>query len=448
MTSSTSSTARGSASVYYVHITLLLVLSLTCITNRGEDREYCQSETQGCAVADEPTSDESICHGRESIITAAAGHWPYIFFTATDIYLIPSTKQFHVSAVNDKTTLDLFNKKIGTWQMVIGSSHQSNEAADERDLSCRCHQQFQEAYIFTVYYWHGSSNYFHIFYDTAIPIYSLLQEATDKNIKDIILLPSVEMMRMKPITWETDAFLEHNNDKYWMQILSVLTGVHGAKLLPLDSKAIHNTNVLCFKKAYFGVPKMEYKQSEGLLRNFTRFVKEQLGTAEPVESILQNRLRVGLIKRSNRRLILNNEELIDAVRDIADMELIIFEWKSFSEQVELVQKYDILVGMNGAGLMNAIFRREGSVAVQLVPYEATQLNFGDFGTLLKAQGPYLEWHNKHKELTKSGVGDSRRNSQADTIVHVQEFVTLIQNSIELYQDYQKSRKNATVLEEP
>lgn len=56
--------------------------------------------------------------------------------------------------------------------------------------------------------------------------------------------------------------------------------------------------------------------------------------------------------------------------------------------------------MNGAGLMNGIFRPEGTVVVQLVPYGANGLNFEDFAQLLNAQGPYLEWHNTHKELTR------------------------------------------------
>ena len=51
-----------------------------------------------------------------------------------------------------------------------------------------------------------------------------------------------------------------------------------------------------------------------------------------------------------------------------------FSGMTFKEQVAAVQKYTVLIGVNGAGLMNAIYLPEGSVAVQLVPYNATMVS--------------------------------------------------------------------------
>ena len=88
-----------------------------------------------------------------------------------------------------------------------------------------------------------------------------------------------------------------------------------------------------------------------------------------------------------------------------------------------MRKYSTLIGMNGAGLINGLFLPQGGVNVQLVPYKA-QLNFVEFGSLLSARGPYLEWHNQHENLNRDVPGD-KYHGQADTIVNVDEFIELV-----------------------
>lgn len=52
--------------------------------------------------------------------------------------------------------------------------------------------------------------------------------------------------------------------------------------------------------------------------------------------------------------------------------------------------YDILVGMNGAGLINALYLHPTGVAIQLLP-NGSNLNFDEFRSLLRARGLYREW---------------------------------------------------------
>lgn len=85
--------------------------------------------------------------------------------------------------------------------------------------------------------------------------------------------------------------------------------------------------------------------------------------------------------------------------------------------------------MNGAGLMNAIYLPEGAVAIQLSPFNATQLNVNEFGRVLQSRGPYLEWRNGHPEMSHSDRTRDPYNSQADTVVNVEEFVELIQKAL-------------------
>ena len=85
--------------------------------------------------------------------------------------------------------------------------------------------------------------------------------------------------------------------------------------------------------------------------------------------------------------------------------------------------------MNGAGLMNAIYLPDGAVAIQLAPYNATQINIDEFGRVLKSRGPYLEWRNTHAEKSHSNRRHDPYNSQADTEVDIPEFIELIQEAL-------------------
>ena len=98
-----------------------------------------------------------------------------------------------------------------------------------------------------------------------------------------------------------------------------------------------------------------------------------------------------------------------------------------NHQVTTMGKYTIFAALNGAGLMNALYLPSYAVSIQLVPYQSP-LNFVEYGDLLKTRGPYLEWHNKHKE--KNFYMD-KGNRDPLTEVHVKEFVELIKEAIKL-----------------
>ena len=105
-------------------------------------------------------------------------------------------------------------------------------------------------------------------------------------------------------------------------------------------------------------------------------------------------------------------------------------------QISLVQRYAVIVGMNGAGLMNALFRPEHAVAVQLVPYKAA-LNHVMFGKLLATVGPYMEWHNAHPQLHRPSNPRRANTSDhlnADTVVNVTEFTQLVQTALVTVKD--------------
>lgn len=103
----------------------------------------------------------------------------------------------------------------------------------------------------------------------------------------------------------------------------------------------------------------------------------QLETAAQMLSYLQadtvvpplGRAKVGIISRRRKRFILNEYELADAIAALGyDVELLPLETMTMYEQMRALRSVDVLVGMHGSALDNAVFMHKGSVLVQLLPY--------------------------------------------------------------------------------
>lgn len=394
-----------------------LALSLHFLIISVTVSEYCEKNGIDCNSKEQQRAQTFSL--QNSVVTVARGHWPHVFVNCTDVCFSASAASFYIGQPEDAS---LFTKlqNFETWPLKQTSL-----------LNIECNAIYDKAFVFTVYYWAKGSNYFHVLYDMALPLFSLTRNLS--RSESVAVMPAVESKRMKPITFDIDAFTD--DGKFWMEIMKLLFG--SADLLPLDRKTLERNKTVCFRQAYFGTPRVDYTVA---VEDFVQFVKKELGI--PEESIFHysRKHKVGLIKRSNRRLILNEPELVKAVGHLAETDMLKFEGKSFHEQVALVQNYAVIVGVNGAGLMNALFRCRGCVAIQLVPYNATQLNFKEFGKLLRVEGPYLEWHNKHEHLSKSRPGD-QYNSSSDTIVHIEEYVQLINEALLLYDKWTSEQQS-------
>lgn len=59
-----------------------------------------------------------------------------------------------------------------------------------------------------------------------------------------------------------------------------------------------------------------------------------------------------------------------------------------------------------------------------------QLNVKEFGEIVAARGPYLVWRNQHGELSRP-VPHDVYNSQSDTFVKVDEFVSLVREALSM-----------------
>eukprot|EP00427_Karlodinium_veneficum_P046376 CAMPEP_0169304528 /NCGR_PEP_ID=MMETSP1016-20121227/69929_1 /TAXON_ID=342587 /ORGANISM="Karlodinium micrum, Strain CCMP2283" /LENGTH=529 /DNA_ID=CAMNT_0009397407 /DNA_START=69 /DNA_END=1655 /DNA_ORIENTATION=- len=113
------------------------------------------------------------------------------------------------------------------------------------------------------------------------------------------------------------------------------------------------------------------------------------------------KITVGLISRRLKRFILNEYELcMEAAKDGFVCKLLPFETMTIHEQMRELSTLDILVGVHGSGLENAIFLRpKDAVLVQLYPCLPNVINsyrnISVGGTL-----GYLEWkHDNSPNLT-------------------------------------------------
>ncbi|KAM3300168.1 hypothetical protein ACQJBY_041279 [Aegilops geniculata] len=112
------------------------------------------------------------------------------------------------------------------------------------------------------------------------------------------------------------------------------------------------------------------------MADFTRFLRETyaLPRAAPVslarEPPPHKRPRLLLIHRGHYRRILNELEIVRAAQ-AAGFEAVAAELRGDApdaEQARVVNSFDVVLGIHGAGLTNALFLPPGGVLIQVVPY--------------------------------------------------------------------------------
>jgi hypothetical protein len=89
----------------------------------------------------------------------------------------------------------------------------------------------------------------------------------------------------------------------------------------------------------------------------------------PEKSTAKKKPILGLISRHNKRIILNEPELVRVATELGyDVRVLIFERMTIEEQLLSSRECDVLMGIHGSGLLNEIFMRKGTVSVQVVPF--------------------------------------------------------------------------------
>jgi hypothetical protein len=141
--------------------------------------------------------------------------------------------------------------------------------------------------------------------------------------------------------------------------------------------------------------------------DFTAFLREtySLPRAAPIslKQTPEKKPRLMLLHRGHYRKLVNVPEIVKAAEE-AGFEVAISDPR-FGVQVEelarSVNSFDVLMGVHGAGLTNAVFLPKGAVVIQVVPYgkmePLARLDFGD--PVVDMELRYLEYSITAEEST-------------------------------------------------
>jgi protein O-GlcNAc transferase len=284
----------------------------------------------------------------------------------------------------------------------------------------------------------GASNYYHLHTDVLLPLYRLWQEefSTHFGAEKLVLVPTVNYLTWPEpkthggIEWTTDAF--QHTDKYWTQALHAFSDLPLFPLTHDSAQALASRGgkeTYCLEGAILGLPNVADEPAldlvEGFVAHTMRTISGRRSEGQPLESAGDP--VVGLVSRTGRRMILNEGELQGAA-SAAGIALhpVDFSSMTYLEQLAAVQRFTVLVGMQGAGMINAMYLREGAVAVVLFQYGATE---DMFRRLLSSRGPYLHWVNGHENNSICNTTIDRFCDSPNTIVDPTEFVALLRSAL-------------------
>nr|CAB3242749.1 glycosyltransferase aer61 precursor [Phallusia mammillata] len=134
---------------------------------------------------------------------------------------------------------------------------------------------------------------------------------------------------------------------------------------------------------FYSTPVEADCRGTGLFKAFSEHFLHRMGiidqhdrpTSPPVTSSSRDKIRVTFIDRGSAenykvyRRVLNQEELLAAIRGIPDLDVQIVEFNhrkmSFEDQLKVTRRTDIFIGMHGAGLTHFLFLPDWAVAFEL-----------------------------------------------------------------------------------
>jgi hypothetical protein len=212
------------------------------------------------------------------------------------------------------------------------------------------------------------------------------------------------------------------------EILGVFTR-HPAMSLPalLRSSA---TQAFCFRKLTLGL-------SGSMLDHYLRKVPEEHWRifidalaagfdATPIPRCSRAATNVVVVQRKTRR-ILNPDELAGAVEELfrssalgqGHVQVVVFEELSFAQQVRLMARTDVMIGVDGTGLFNGNFMPTGSYVLRIKPYALDILipgKSGNFKRIWQALGiQQLEWGAKYLNQTTPSTGAKHLQALVDAV---------------------------------
>ncbi|XP_070948164.1 EGF domain-specific O-linked N-acetylglucosamine transferase isoform X3 [Macaca nemestrina] len=170
----------------------------------------------------------------------------------------------------------------------------------------------------------------------------------------------------------------------------------------------YDSKRVCFKEAVFSLlPRMRYGlfyntplisgcQNTGLFRAFSQHVLHRLNITQ--EGPKDGKIRVTILARSTEyRKILNQNELVNALKTVPTFEVQIVDYKyrelGFLDQLRITHNSDIFIGMHGAGLTHLLFLPDWAAVFELYNCEDERC----YLDLARLRGiHYITWQRQNK----------------------------------------------------
>ncbi|CAD6232449.1 unnamed protein product [Miscanthus lutarioriparius] len=239
-----------------------------------------------------------------------------------------------------------------------------------------------------------TGNFWHDFGDVLVPLF-IASRHYDGEVQFLI-------SNMKP--WWPAAY------RTILQRLSKYDAVN----LDVDDDAQH---VRCFPHVTVGihmhngglsiVPEWAPGGGRLSMADFTRFMREVYALPRDAPASLVRepgkRPRLLLVHRGHSRRFMNEQEILRAA-EAAGFEAVAVDLRrdvTVDAQARVVNSFDVLLGVHGAGLTNAVFLPPGAVLVQVVPYgKMDTIATLEFGLPAKEMGlKYLDYVVSAEEST-------------------------------------------------
>lgn len=206
-----------------------------------------------------------------------------------------------------------------------------------------------------------TGNFFHSLTDVLVPLYT-----TSRSFNGEV------------------QFLVTNKKLHWVKkYKALLNSLSKYPIIDIDN----SNEVHCFPRMIVGLKNhREFsiepsRTSQGYsMTNFTQFVRSayslKRSKVKKVKKVKKPRLLI--ISRKRSRAFLNVKEVATEARKLG-FNVVITEGSRYLEDfAKMVNSFDVMVGVHGAGLTNIIFLPENAVLIQVVPIGLEWLSKYDF----------------------------------------------------------------------
>ncbi|CAO2180665.1 unnamed protein product [Urochloa humidicola] len=233
-----------------------------------------------------------------------------------------------------------------------------------------------------------TGNYWHDFSDVLVPLFA----ASRRYGGDVV-------------------FLVSNIQPWWLGKYEAVVR-RLSRHDPVDLN--RDTKVRCFRRLTVGlrlhkeltiVPELSPDGYRLTMADFTAFLRDAyaLPRAAPTSPNPERKPRLLLIQRPHYRRFENVPEIKKAA-EAAGFEVAVASPRAdapLEETARMVNSHDVLLGVHGAGLTNAVFLPAGGVVIQVVPYgKLERMARVDFGEPVADMGlKYLEYSVAAEEST-------------------------------------------------